>query len=548
MTAENPVQIILSALWSAFGPVQAAHVLSRLAKLSRNPFKWHSVIQGLTHASTWPGTALAYRLLVGSVLFGESAEGTTCDSHCEFCGHHSVFQTSVKSFHTALNYPKVSHSSLPPVSFVNKFIDVIMHVLTGEASPLRIHLAEIIGKAKSESTPETCPLSLFPDLLRILDLEYREYFFSVLSLYFPPDRSLAHSPSARRTRVPSVSSFLVMLGAKGYESVTVEGGREFDSLMIEAVVDFTSSLPVEVMSVPIQHSPRPHAIASPQLLSTSLINVIKHSLVSMFLPPSEWMANFAFDNVILKDVTQLQRCRQFMEPSAVLSVIRHMLTQPGGIPDLNGSNEDKFNYHIGDIKITNFDINRSICVVKSVKTSGAPVATPSEGMPSFARQTSGASQSAQLVLTVKEVHVDVEHTWRLDWNLKRNGSYFGKNVVKVKGLSSQIVFTIYPDDRGTVVESAKISLGHVDHSCNILNSNFISELLAQAALDWFAEPLTRLLQTASQSAIEGFLKMANVTFRLQVWNGTVLKLFPPKVIGQMLQCLNDHLPKHGVPL
>lgn len=192
MTAENPLQIILSALWSAFGPVQAAPVLSRLAKLSRNPFKWHTVIQGLTHSSTWQGTALAYRLLLGAVLFGESTEAT-CDSHCEFCGHHSVFQTTVKSFHTALNYPKVSHSQ-SRVSFVNKFIGVVMHVLTGEASPLRIYLAEIIGKVKSESTPEKmCPLSLFPDLLRILDLEYREFFFAVLSHFFTPDSSQAHS-------------------------------------------------------------------------------------------------------------------------------------------------------------------------------------------------------------------------------------------------------------------------------------------------------------------------------------------------------------------
>jgi hypothetical protein len=190
-----------------------------------------------------------------------------------------------------------------------------------------------------------------------------------------------------------------------------------------------------------------------------------------------------------------------------------------------------------------FDIDRSVCVIKSTKTSSSPIGTPGSVTPFSLSQT-----GAQLVLTVKEVYVEVEHSWKLDWNIKRNGSYFGKNIVKVRGLSSQIVFTLFPDDRGTVIESAKISLGQVEHSCSILNSNFISEFVAQAALDWFAEPLTRLLQSASQTAIESFLKSANLVFRMQVWNGSILKIFPLNVISQILSCLNDNLPKHGVPI
>ena len=220
-----------------------------------------------------------------------------------------------------------------------------------------------------------------------------------------------------------------------------------------------------------------------------------------------------------------------------------MLTRPGAIPDLNGkSNEDKLTYSIANIKIVNFDIDRSVCVLKSVRTA-SPVTSAVLGFTSVTPEG-----SARLTLTVKEVNVQVEHDWKLDWNMKRYGSYFGKNIVRVRGLSSQITFTIHPDDRGTVVESATVSLGQVEHSCSILNSNFISELVAQAALDWFAEPLTKLLQAASQTAIEEFLKTANLEFRMTIWNALVLKICPDKVISELLMCLNDHLPRHGVPI
>jgi hypothetical protein len=108
--------------------------------------------------------------------------------------------------------------------------------------------------------------------------------------------------------------------------------------------------------------------------------------------------------------------------------------------------------------------------------------------------------------------------------------------------------TIHPDDQGPVIDSATISLGLVEHSCSILNSNFISEIVAQAALDWFAEPLTRLLQTASQSAIDQFLKSAVIDFRLHVWNASILKLVPGEVLAELLEVLNDHLPRQGVPI
>jgi hypothetical protein len=108
--------------------------------------------------------------------------------------------------------------------------------------------------------------------------------------------------------------------------------------------------------------------------------------------------------------------------------------------------------------------------------------------------------------------------------------------------------TLFPDDQGPVIDSATVSLGQVEHSCSILNSNFISEIVAQAALDWFADPLTRLLQTASQSALDQFLKSAALDFRLKIWNASILKLVPVHVLAEIVAVLNDHLPRHGVAI
>jgi hypothetical protein len=334
---------------------------------------------------------------------------------------------------------------------------------------------------------------------------------------------------------------LMVLGTM-YEGATVESGRSFDLILTDAVVRFTSSLPVLGDLEPSQ----PGIIKplySPHTCAVSLIQVIRHSLVSMFLPPTEWPLmdpSSRIDEIVKNE--KLERCARFMEPSAVLSVIRYMLTRPGSIPNLTGNNEGKFNYVISKVKVTKFDIDRCVCLIKSIKTSSPASSVP--GSPAARTTASGA----KLALIIKEVNLQVEHEWRIEWNAKRYGTYYGTNSVSVKGLSSQVNMTIHPDDQGPVIDSATISLGLVEHSCSILNSNFISEIVAQAALDWFAEPLTRLLQTASQSAIDQFLKSAVIDFRLHVWNASILKLVPGEVLAELLEVLNDHLPRQGVPI
>jgi hypothetical protein len=340
----------------------------------------------------------------------------------------------------------------------------------------------------------------------------------------------------------------MLLSAKAWEASTVESGKRFDSLMTRAVVEYASALPLIAHGHPDHHPRSFHIIQviNRPVLAASLVQLIKNSLVSLFLPPTDWIVPgqqwIGQLHSALK-AERLERCSVFMEPSAVLSVVRHMISQPGTIPDLSGSNEGKFNYAISGIKIVKFDLDRCVCLLKSQKgnSPGASPATTASATPTELR-------AAKLALIVKEVNIQLEHQWRIDWNSKRYGSYFGKNVVNVKGLSSKIEFSLFPDDQGAVIDSATISLGTVEHSCSILNASFISEMLAQAALDWFAEPLTRLLQTASQSAVEQFLKSASLSFRAHVWNRMVLPLVPQQMLAEVLGSLNDDLPRHGIPI
>jgi hypothetical protein len=78
------------------------------------------------------------------------------------------------------------------------------------------------------------------------------------------------------------------------------------------------------------------------------------------------------------------------------------------------------------------------------------------------------------------------------------------------------------------------------------NASVVSGILAQAALDWFAEPLTRLLQSASQSAIERIIRDMNLQFRVNVWNSTILNVFPNSLVEAIVVAIRDHLPSHGV--
>jgi len=542
------VQTVFGSVWEHVAYEHASPVIVRLSGLSRNPFQWHNVIKGLMHASTWPGTALAYRQLLGVIFLSEPPNNITCDSTCEFCGADSLFQTTVNAVHTALNYPRVASTTHPEsssrVSFFPKFMEFVLDVCLSRSSPYREGFGEIISKWKHESlskTNQSCPISMAPSIVEIFSTQDNgRYFFASLRKTFRSTVS-PDPPVRMRTALPSVSSFFIMMLAKMYEAGTVEGGRNFDNILSACTIKFAEPLPSELAKTSLSPVASPRfRFYGTQQCATSLVEIIRHSLVSMFLPPTEWtMATGPSIDQILK-ADKLERCTQFMEPSAVLSVIRYMLTQPGAIPNLSGNNEGKFNYVISKIKILNFDIDRSVCLVKSVKTS-TPAGTPA---PPVLTQ----SQGARLALIVKEVSVQVEHEWRIEWNAKRYGSYYGTNTVTIRGLSSQINMTLFPDDQGPVIDSATVSLGQVEHSCSILNSNFISEIVAQAALDWFAEPLTRLLQTASQSALDQFLKSAALDFRLKIWNASILKLVPVHVLAEIVAVLNDHLPRHGVAI
>lgn len=537
--------VILDGLWKEFSAEHIGDVFARLASLSRNPFHWHTVLQGLMHASTWPGTAQAYRLLIGAVLLKESPQNISCDSKCEFCGHDSLFQSTMRSIHTSLNYPKAVSSSgsrtssSPP--FIPKFLRFLVQVITACESPYRVAFGEELLRIRKKLNGNSCPLSFFPSLIDIFNVDGRQFFFSLLSSHF------GHPVSKKKVRStsPSVLGFMLMMGGSIYEAVTVESGRNFDHVMNSAIMAFIETLPKSDAGNAHSNLPYlPGPMVNAHVCAVSLIQVIRHSLVSMFLPPTEWPALDSTANVneMLKN-ERLERCSRFMEPSAVLSIIRYMLTRPEAIPTLSGNNDGKFNYVISKIKVVKFDIDRCVCLIKSLKTS-----SPASSLPSSPTMRNLNPKAAKLALVVKEVNVQVEHEWRIEWNAKRYGTYYGTNVVSVKGLSSQVNLTVHSDDQGPVVDSATISLGLVEHSCSILNSNFISEIVAQAALDWFAEPLTRLLQTASQSAIDQFLKKAAGDFRLNIWNASILKIVPQTVLTELVEVLNEHLPKQGVPI
>lgn len=542
---------MLGQLWEEFGAEHASPVLSSVARLSKSPFLWHSVMQTLAHSSTWAGTGQGMRLLLGAVFLDENPETVLCDSHCEFCGNESSLQIFLKSISTAVFYPKSPPVKLPVgrISFATKFSEFFVFVLTAADSPYRDQASRAISQWRQDcrSNRAMCPIKSIPNVFGIFSDS--TYFFSHLKRIFQNSSSGDSTPPAgkrQRTSVPSVASFIAVLSAKAFEASTVESGRNFDSIMLKFIASFVASLPVGE-GLPVLKSRVGSGIEEPTMAAASLVQLVKNSLVTLFLPPTEWRVPGAslvgqLNSALKAD--RLERCNQFMEPSAVLSVIRHMMSATGVIPDLAGNNEGKFNFSISGIKVVKFDLDRSVCVLKSIKTS-SPIGTPST---TASVTPSENLRGAKLALIVKEVNVQLEHEWRIDWNAKRYGSYFGKNVVSVKGLSSHVEVTIFPDDQGPVIDSARISLGIVEHSCSILNASFISEMLAQAALDWFAEPLTRLLQSASQTAIEQFLKSATLAFRLQVWNGVVLPLIPGEMLADLLASLNDHLPKQGIPI
>ena len=539
---DSPVQIILGEVWREFGPRDGWKILSNLSHLAKDPFRWHTVLESLSRGSTWPGTGLGYRLLLGSVFLGE--RNVECDSRCMYCGHRSNFQFFLHSILTALNYPRApSVGSSSPSNltssgegFINTFVRFIIDLFVSDKSPFRAEIGSLVSSLSPSD--KRCLIHRLPGLVtffRKLDHdEGREIFFIKLAKWFKVDESLFDPKQL------SISSFFLVIAAKGWEAATVEGGRRFDRMMIAGVVEFFScekSDTKHASLVPFDKSPSlPMVLDHPEIVARTTIELVRCSLASMFIPPTDWGAisgtmSAEVEN-FLRSGKPLERCSAFMEPSTVLMILRHMLSRPGAIPNLKGSNEGRFDYSVENIRIRNFDLSRSLCNVKGVKSG-----TPSTG-----------GDRADLLVTVKEVNLQIDHDWHIEWTGQKFVSYRGTNTVRVRGLSSQIFLSLFADDQGPVVTRSSISLGSVEHSCRIGNANIVSEILAQTALDWFAEPLTRLLQSASQTAVDQMLKDLNVQFRVDVWNGLVLRIFPHCVIQDIVGAIRDHLPAHGVPL
>jgi len=364
------------------------------------------------------------------------------------------------------------------------------------------------------------------------------YFFNRLAEHFGVPATADYGLNEQ-----SIMSFFLVLSAKNWEASTVEGGRKFDRIMTHTVRDFLLraedkspriSSPPPIMIIP---TPLTSPITHPEIIARSIIELVKSSLGTLYVPPTEWNAGTTMPAAqhTVGSIQTLERCTAFMEPSTVLMVLKSMLSKPGTIPDLKGNSDGRFDYAIEKVRIKSFDLSRGICIIKPASSSTI--------------STSGFSPlvtRADLVINIKEVNLQLDHEWTIDWNHQRYGSYKGTNTVTVRGLTGQVFLSLFPDDQGPVVTKATINLGSVEHSCKISNASMVSGILAQAALDWFAEPLTRLMQSGSQSAIEKIVQDMNLSFRVNVWNCIVMTTLPTCALEGFVSLIRDHLPAHGV--
>ena len=455
---------ILEIVWTEF---DCATLMCHVAQVARDPFRWHTVLQALMHGSTWPSTARGFTLLL--------SPKSNCKSSCRYCGKDSRAQQIIHSVFTVLNVPGKSSEK----HFLKFFCAKVFQILINRDSSFRSVILDQVAERDA-----ICILKDIPTIIELFsqfgENKFSEYFFSNFE---------------NSSEIP-VSSFLILLGTKMWEAATVENGRNFDNIMYEYFP-----------KVPIQFGKR--ILGDKHIVAFSAIEIVRHTLRTMFLPVSLWSHLADKENS-----GQLNRCTSFMELSVILQIIKEMLLVPGAIPALTGQ-AAKFQYVVDGIKINVCDISRAVCLLKP-----GPV------------------------LIVKDVSLQVQHSWRID----RQGSiYYGTNVVSVKGLSAVIAMSLTEQD-GPSVSAATINLGSVQHQCKIDNANFVSGMLAQAALDWFTGPLTNLIQKAAQTSLEALLQKECEWFAQSVWKETVLTLFPSCMVLDIVDCINTSLPAHGVAI
>lgn len=326
MEGYGPVQIFLHMIWEEFFD-RHGEILLRLSCLSRDPFRWHNVLQSLIHGSTWPGTAAGFVNLCTALLHQSGGRG--CSSGCDFCGENSSFQAVCHSVFTALNYPSPKRQN-GQNKFVQRFTKFIVSLCIDKDSPIRASLQEWVY------TEDCCLISQLPPFENMP----REFFFEKYRAVFSQSET---TPNVTPTE------FLIVLMAKCWEASVVQGGSRFDQIMLEDLVNVVDNAGVvDIATVS-------NAYSCSQI-SLHTVEVIKHTLRVVFLPVDLWSRP---PTPLCVD-EGLMRCTEFMEPSVLLSVLKCMLSAPNAIPPLNGTNESKFDYSVTNVVVDQFDISMFI--------------------------------------------------------------------------------------------------------------------------------------------------------------------------------------------
>ena len=477
---------LLLNLWRLRGGAYGADFLKLMAELAKQPGQWRRFLYGIFN---WNEVNSAFAI---SCLLHAFAGKT--HSHCSFesrcCGEESVAHVASAEI---LRMLWLSKSSDPMSAEAESLIygtleDLLCNSDSFEAMLLAVGLRQ-------------CPLERIHD-----------FGFDLAAL--------VHERVGARLGVEVDSKSTIRFWTLFCFRLAGNSCKEVPDDMVSLVMSSLTN--TEIPNIPEKaESPRREEFKNPALFVGSLLGIIRGTIASLWLKSEDWGLREAQPDL---DVTGLQRCPRFMEPSVfVLMARRRLLAEDNGLGPIE-TRQDMFDLKIDKIELVTMNVNRAFTLIKRVDSEGAPL---------------------RLQVCLKDVNLLLKHPFEMLWKqAPLSQKYLGVNEVLVIGMKLTVTMDVFADERGLQAVKTELSLGHVEHTCTFSNAGLISEIIAHAALDWFREPVSNAIEDAAMHALNDWLKSRTETINETYWKST-LSALTPDVMLEILGICDKHFPSHG---
>ena len=351
--------------------------------------------------------------------------------------------------------------------------------------------------------------------------------------------SSSSDPSGGSLKSPDCSSsrlcdFFLLLSMKVFANATCSEGLWFEDCAIEAVREGLGDYAPPNSTVHARLLVMKGAQLFPESYCLALLNILRNTVAALMLP--SYSADLQQSSAHHEADHPLRRCHSFQEPSVILSVASQLMSS---LPYTYSTENSNYSIEMSNFEIREMNLFSALCLLWK-----RPITENSFGVSPVNHGVVSAS-ALPLQLKIKNLCIALEHQFTA--TVKQSfiePDYRGVNNVIIRGI--QITIDCDLTMAGPTFIGCSVVLGDVENTLSLTNAGLLSEIVAHAVLDWFKEPLIKVLETSATEGIKCYLENACKECSEGYWAG-LRESLGPLVLEDMVESLQCGFPAHGFP-